>query len=186
MYKVIINSHLFKRFFSRTTWVSWHQKDKTILDFNKARDDRVAVASAGPHANHLPCSRQVTIPAPHHSNFLQAGCFSWCPTNSVKTLKAIRCWFVGLSTPPSSLKDMNIAQQIVAIYPQPSAGCKPKPTVNFKKNYSYVCAAYHCVQLSHRLQHTTVLIIFRLILQTVIIAQILSVGVQGHGYNNQQ
>ena len=25
----------------------------TILDFNKARDDRVAVASAGPYANYL-------------------------------------------------------------------------------------------------------------------------------------
>ena len=35
------------------TWVSRHQKDQTILDFNKARDDRVAVASAGPYANHL-------------------------------------------------------------------------------------------------------------------------------------
>jgi len=39
--------------FSRTTWVSQHQKRKTILDFNEARDDRVAVASAGPYANHL-------------------------------------------------------------------------------------------------------------------------------------
>jgi len=33
--------------------VSWYQKDKTILDFNEARDDEVAVASAGPYANHL-------------------------------------------------------------------------------------------------------------------------------------
>ena len=30
-----------------------HQKDYTILDFNKARDDGVAVASAGLYANHL-------------------------------------------------------------------------------------------------------------------------------------
>jgi len=37
---------------SRTTWVSQHQK--TNVDFNEARDDWVAVASAGPHANHLP------------------------------------------------------------------------------------------------------------------------------------
>ena len=27
---------------------------------------------------------------PHHSRFLQAGCPSWCPTNSVKALKAIQ------------------------------------------------------------------------------------------------
>jgi len=34
-----------------------------------------------------PCFRQITSPAPHHL-ILQAGCSSWCPTNSVKTLKA--------------------------------------------------------------------------------------------------
>ena len=28
-------------------------------------------------------SRQITTPAPHHSVFLQAGCLSCCPTNSV-------------------------------------------------------------------------------------------------------
>jgi len=34
-----------------------------------------------------PSSRQITTPAPHHS-FLQAGCPSCRPTNSVKALKA--------------------------------------------------------------------------------------------------
>ena len=33
-------------------------------------------------------SRQITTPAPHHSAFLQAGCPSCRPTNSVKALKA--------------------------------------------------------------------------------------------------
>ena len=36
-----------------------------------------------------PSSRQITMPAPHHSIFLQAGCPSCCPTNSVKALKAV-------------------------------------------------------------------------------------------------
>jgi len=45
--------NLFNGLSSRTTWVSWHQKGKTNLDFNEARDDRVAVASAGPYVNHL-------------------------------------------------------------------------------------------------------------------------------------
>ena len=36
-----------------------------------------------------PRSRQITTPAPHHSVFLQAGCPSCHPTNSVKALKAI-------------------------------------------------------------------------------------------------
>ena len=35
-----------------------------------------------------PCSRQITTPVPHHSVFLQAGCPSCHPTNSVKALKA--------------------------------------------------------------------------------------------------
>ena len=34
------------------------------------------------------CSRQITMPAPHHSSFLQAGCPSCRSTNSVKALKA--------------------------------------------------------------------------------------------------
>ena len=35
-----------------------------------------------------PHSRQITMPVPHHSRFLQAGCPSCRPTNSVKALKA--------------------------------------------------------------------------------------------------
>jgi len=35
-----------------------------------------------------PRSRQITTPAPHHSSFLQAGCPSCHPANSVKALKA--------------------------------------------------------------------------------------------------
>jgi len=39
---------------SRTTWVSRYQKGRTILDFNEARDNWVAVESAGPYyVNHL-------------------------------------------------------------------------------------------------------------------------------------
>jgi len=43
----------FNGLFSRTTSVSRHQKGRTILDFNDARDDGVAVASAGSYTNHL-------------------------------------------------------------------------------------------------------------------------------------
>ena len=35
-----------------------------------------------------PRSRQITTPAPHHSVFLQAGCPSCHPTNSINALKA--------------------------------------------------------------------------------------------------
>jgi len=43
----------FNGFFSRTTRVSQQQKVQTNLDFNEAREDVLAVALAGPHANHL-------------------------------------------------------------------------------------------------------------------------------------
>jgi len=44
-------THIVTTLFSRTTRVSWHQKGKTILDFNEARDDGVEVASAGAYAS---------------------------------------------------------------------------------------------------------------------------------------
>jgi len=39
--------------FSRTILVSRQLKGKTTLDFKAARDDEMAVASAGPNANHV-------------------------------------------------------------------------------------------------------------------------------------
>jgi len=48
-----IDRHLFNSLFSRTTWLSWHQKGKPIFNFNETRDDGVTVASAGSYANNL-------------------------------------------------------------------------------------------------------------------------------------
>ena len=46
------DGHLFNDLFFGTTWVSWHQKGKTLLEFNEALDDGVAVASATNHLHH--------------------------------------------------------------------------------------------------------------------------------------
>jgi len=54
---------------------------------------------------------------------------------------------------------------------------KPKPTL-ICKNCSHECA-YHCAQLLHTTQHRTVLIIFPLILQAIIIAHMMSTGGDG-------
>jgi len=73
--------------FSRTTQVSQYQKGKTNLDFTEARDsewqwhqlEHMQVCTslqADNHANTPPLS------------FLQAGCPSCRPTNSIKALKA--------------------------------------------------------------------------------------------------
>jgi len=68
--------------------VSRYKKGKTNLDFTGARDSewqwhQLAICKSAPR------SRQITTPAPHRSVFLQAGCPSRRPTNSVKALKAI-------------------------------------------------------------------------------------------------
>jgi len=75
------HTHPFNSSFSGTTRVSRYKKGKT-------RRQWVAVASARP-CKSAPSSRQITTPAPHHSVFLQAGCPSCHPTNSVKAKKAM-------------------------------------------------------------------------------------------------
>jgi len=62
------NKHPFNGLFSRTTWVIQHQKGRTILDFNEARDDGVAVESVGLYTGHvhLTANRQ---PRQHIINF---------------------------------------------------------------------------------------------------------------------
>jgi len=73
---------------SGTTWVSRYQKGKTNLDFTEARDSkwqwnplgRIQVCTSLQTDNHAS-----TPPL----SFLQAGCPSCRPTNSVKALKAI-------------------------------------------------------------------------------------------------
>ena len=82
------HTHPFNCPFSGTTQVSWYQKGKTNLDFTEARDSEwqwhhLDICKSAPH------SRQITMPAPHCSVFLQAGCPSCHPTNSIKALKAV-------------------------------------------------------------------------------------------------
>jgi len=69
--------------FSRTTRVSRIQKGKTSLDLNEAKDDGVMGWDGLICKQSAPCSYQHLL-----TQFLQAGCSSWCPTNSVKALKA--------------------------------------------------------------------------------------------------
>ena len=74
--------------FSGNTQVSRYQKGKTNLDFTEARDsewqwhqlDHMQVCTS------LQADNRASTPP---LSFLQAGCPSCCPTNSVKALKAI-------------------------------------------------------------------------------------------------
>ena len=70
---------------SGTTQVSWYQKDKTNLDLLQQE----TVSGSGIRwaiCKSALCPRQITTPASHHSVFLQAGCPSCHPTNSIKAL----------------------------------------------------------------------------------------------------
>ena len=84
------HTHPFNGPLSGTTQVSRYQKGNTNLDFSEARDSECsgiswAICKSAPH------SRQITMPAPHRSVFLQTRCPSCCPTNSVEALKARKC-----------------------------------------------------------------------------------------------
>ena len=68
--------------------VSRHQKGKTNLDLL----EQEIVSGSGISwaiCKSAPWPRYITTPASHHSVFLQAGCPSCHPTNSVKALKAV-------------------------------------------------------------------------------------------------
>ena len=80
------HTHPFNGPFSRTTRVSRYQKGKPNLDFTEARESGSGVSWA--ICKSASRSRQIAMPVPHHSSFLQAGCLSCRPTNSVKALKA--------------------------------------------------------------------------------------------------
>ena len=65
--KTDTDKHPLNGLFSRPTWVSWHQKVKTIQNSNEARDDGVAVASAGLYANQLDLSPDTFV-------YIYSGC----------------------------------------------------------------------------------------------------------------
>ena len=81
------HTHPFNGPLSGTTRVSRYQKGKTNLDFTGARNSEWQWHQLG-MCKSAPRTRQTTTPAPHHSVFLQAGCLSCHPTNSVKALNA--------------------------------------------------------------------------------------------------
>ena len=81
------HTHPFNGPLYRTTWVSRYQKGKTNLDFTEARDSEWQWHRLG---HMLVCT---SLQTDNHAStpplsFLQAGCPSCRPTNSVKALKA--------------------------------------------------------------------------------------------------
>jgi len=87
------NNNQFNGPLSRTTWVSRYQKGQTNLDFSEARDSEWQWHQLG----HMQVC--ISLQADNHAStpplsFLQAGCPSCRPTNSVKALKATQIYQV--------------------------------------------------------------------------------------------
>jgi len=81
------NTHPFNGPLSGTTQVSRYQKGKTNLDFTEARDSEWQWHQLGHKqvCTSLQTDNHTSTPP---LSFLQAGCHSCHPTNSVKALKA--------------------------------------------------------------------------------------------------
>ena len=81
------HTYPFNSSLSGTTWVSWYQKGKTNLDFTEARDSEWQWYQLGHMqvCTSLQTDNNASTPP---LSFLQAGCPSCRPTNSVKALKA--------------------------------------------------------------------------------------------------
>jgi len=80
-------THTFNGPFSGTTQVSRYQKDKTNLDFTEARDSEWQWQQVG-HMQVCTSLQTDDHASTQPLSFLQAGCPSCRPTNSVKALKA--------------------------------------------------------------------------------------------------
>jgi len=87
-FKIYTHTHLFNGPFSGTTLVSRYQRGKANLDFTEARDSEWQWHQLG----HMLCT---SLQTDNHASitplsYLQAGCPSCCPTNSVKALKVFK------------------------------------------------------------------------------------------------
>ena len=71
---------------SRTTWVSQYQKGNTNLDFTEARDSEWQWHQLG-HMQVCTSLQTDNYASTPSLSFLQAGCPSCLPTNSIKALK---------------------------------------------------------------------------------------------------
>jgi len=85
------HTHPFNGPLSRTTQVSRYQKGKNNMDFTEARDSEWQWHQLGHMqvCTSLQTHNHVSTPP---LSFLQAGCPSCCPTDSVKALKALCYW----------------------------------------------------------------------------------------------
>ena len=82
------HTHPFNGPFSRTARVSRYQKGKTILILLK-QETVSGIGFSWAICKSAPHSRQIAMPAPNHSVFLQVGCPSYRPSKALKEISRI-------------------------------------------------------------------------------------------------
>ena len=87
-WSIINHTHPFNGPLSGTTRVSWYQTGKTNLDFTEARDSEWQWHQLGHMQVCTSLQTDNHASTPPALSFLQAGCPSCLPTNSIKALKA--------------------------------------------------------------------------------------------------
>ena len=88
--------------------MSWYQKGKTNLDFTEARDSEWQWHQLG----HIQVC--TSLQTDNHAStpplsFLQAGCPSCCPTNSVKALKAHYYYIIIIAINDNNFPEVEMA-----------------------------------------------------------------------------
>jgi len=97
-----VHTYPFNSPLSKTTQVSQNQKGKTNMDFTEARDSEWQWHQLG-HMQVCTSLQRDSHASTPTTQFLQAGCSSCRPTNSVKALKAL-----GSSTSTHKLHILNV------------------------------------------------------------------------------
>jgi len=89
------------------SWVSWYQKGKSNLDFTEAKDSEWQWLLGEDQLGHMQVC--TSLQTDNHAStqplsFLQAGCPSCRPINSVKALKAVILSLMYVKNSPVSVK----------------------------------------------------------------------------------
>ena len=132
-----LGPQMFNGRLSRTTQVSWYQKGaKTIWKLLKQEtvsDSGISWAVC----KSAPRSRQITMPARHHSAFLQAGCPSYQINSSVKALKAQLIHMPNTHTQTTLCKSVgtwHLLSHMLASVSSLSAGKATQTSANYQES----------------------------------------------------
>ena len=132
------HTHTFNGPFSGTTQVSWYQKVKTNLDFTEPRDSELQWYQLG-HMQVCTLLQTDNHASTPPLSFLQAGCPSCHPTNSVKAPKG-KIIYITHITLPRKKTNSNCCSAALAPYGPNFRAAGARQHVNEQRRESLHCA----------------------------------------------